>query len=65
MLLNCTNHPYFIWSEPMKEAAERQYGEVVDLLFPEIDLVILESWYREALRGSLNRKEELHVRNQS
>ena len=44
-------------------------GEVLEMLKdtydPEIDLVILESWYREALRGSLNRKEELHVRNQS
>ena len=36
MLINCTNHPYEIWNEPQRKAAER-YGEVRDLPFPQID----------------------------
>ena len=51
MLLNCTNHPYDIWSESMKEAAERQYGEVVDLLFPKID----PAWRDAEIRREVDR----------
>ena len=36
MLINCTNHPYEIWNEPQRLAAE-VYGEVVDLPFPQVD----------------------------
>ena len=36
MMLNCTNHPYSIWSEPQRKAAVR-YGEVIDLPFPSVD----------------------------
>ncbi len=36
MLINCTNHPYEIWNEPQRKAAEF-YGEVMDLPFPQID----------------------------
>ena len=35
MLINCTNHPYSIWNEPQRKAAQ-EYGEVVDMPFPEI-----------------------------
>lgn len=35
MLINCTNHPYEIWSEAQREAA-REYGDVLDLPFPAI-----------------------------
>ena len=34
MLLNCTNHPCGIWNKPLKDAAAKLYGEVVDLPFP-------------------------------
>lgn len=34
MLLNCTNHPFEIWNEPLTKAAGKLYGEVVDLPFP-------------------------------
>lgn len=36
MLINCTNHPYEIWNDPQRKAAEA-YGKVVDLPFPSID----------------------------
>ena len=36
MLINCTNHPYEIWNEPQREGA-KEYGEVVDIPFPEIN----------------------------
>lgn len=51
MLLNCTNHPYDIWSEPMKEAANKQYGEVVDLPFPQVD----PAWRDAQIRKEVDR----------
>ena len=36
MLINCSNHPYEMWSEPQREAAG-QYGKVVEVPFPQID----------------------------
>lgn len=35
MLINCTNHPYETWREPLRQAAAN-YGEVVDVPFPQI-----------------------------
>ena len=36
MLINLTNHPFKHWSKEQKEAAEKQFGEVVDMKFPDI-----------------------------
>lgn len=36
MLINCTNHPYEIWNDAQRKAAQI-YGQVVDLPFPHID----------------------------
>ena len=36
MLINCTNHPFQVWNEAQREAAA-QFGEVVDLPFPQIE----------------------------
>lgn len=36
MLINFTNHPYEIWTEPQRQAA-KVYGEVLDIPFPSID----------------------------
>ena len=36
MLINLSNHPFAKWSEAQTEAA-RQFGEVVDLPFPQVD----------------------------
>lgn len=36
MLINCTNHPYEMWNDAQRKAAET-YGEVVDLPFPHIE----------------------------
>ena len=37
MLINFTNHPYEIWNTPQRETAKEQYGEVVDIPFPQVD----------------------------
>lgn len=39
MLINCSNHPYEIWSDLQKEAASI-YGEVIEMPFPQIDPVL-------------------------
>jgi hypothetical protein len=36
MLLNLSNHPSVNWSKEQREAAEKQFGGVVDLPFPQI-----------------------------
>jgi len=36
MLINLSNHPSTKWSEAQTEAA-RQFGEVIDLPFPQVD----------------------------
>lgn len=36
MLINLTNHPFKHWSKEQKEAAVKQFGEVVDMKFPDI-----------------------------
>ena len=46
MLLNCTNHPREIWNEPLKKAAEKLYGEIVDLPFP----CVSPAWSERDLR---------------
>ncbi len=35
MLINCTNHPYSLWSSPQRDAAGL-YGEVIDFPFPSV-----------------------------
>ncbi len=39
MLINCSNHPYEIWSDFQKKAASG-YGEVMEMPFPQIDPVL-------------------------
>ena len=36
MLLNCSNHPHDSWGPAQLEAAG-EYGEVIDLPFPQVD----------------------------
>jgi len=36
MLINLSNHPSHLWSEEQTKAAQEQYGEIVDLPFPQI-----------------------------
>lgn len=37
MLLNLSNHPLAKWSAEQREAAQRQFGRVQDVLFPAVD----------------------------
>lgn len=36
MLLNCTNHPHETWTDAQRDAAARQFGEVADHPFPQV-----------------------------
>ena len=36
MLLNLSNHPLSTWTDEQVKAAQEQYGEVVDLPFPQV-----------------------------
>ena len=37
MLINLSNHPSANWSAEQKQAAEQQFGKIVDLPFPTVD----------------------------
>lgn len=37
MLINLSNHPFVKWSNEQKQAAMAQYGEVIDMPFPQVD----------------------------
>lgn len=37
MLINLSNHPLPKWSPDQREAAEREYGSIHDLPFPQLD----------------------------
>lgn len=37
MLLNISNHPSTLWPEKQVQMANRQFGEIKDLSFPQID----------------------------
>ena len=63
MLINVSNHPVATWGPEQREAAEKAFGGVVDMPFPEIppgwdveEVVALARRYRdrclEALRGA-------------
>lgn len=37
MLINLSNHPTILWSANQTETANREFGNVVDINFPQID----------------------------
>lgn len=37
MLINLSNHPISTWSQNQKDAAQAQFGELVDFPFPYVD----------------------------
>lgn len=55
MLINLTNHPSSRWSEKQKAAAEEEFGEIVDMPFPEIREDGCE-WYVSDLADQYLRK---------
>jgi hypothetical protein len=36
MLINLSNHPLSKWSDQQRQAAEKQFGKIVDLPFPTV-----------------------------
>lgn len=37
MLINLSNHPVCKWSEEQRLTAEKSYGDIIDMPFPEVD----------------------------
>ena len=37
MFINLSNHPSAYWSAEQKAAAEQQFGQIVDIQFPQVD----------------------------
>lgn len=37
MLINLSNHPYETWDEKQKQTAITEFGNVNDLIFPDVD----------------------------
>jgi plasmid stabilization system protein ParE len=54
MLINLTNHPSALWDGRQKEAAERDFGKIVDVPFPTIQ--------PEADEGEVNALVEEYAR---
>lgn len=46
MLLNLSNHPSTQWTPEQREAAEQQFGRIMDLTFPAID----PQWHLDRVR---------------
>ena len=59
MLLNCSNHPSAGWGEALLEAA-KQYGEVKDLPFPQIEPAMTTQELRRLTDEYAKRIEALH-----
>lgn len=57
MLINCTNHPYEIWTDTQKKAAEI-YGEVLDLPFPHIEPEFTDQDLRKLTDDFINKIKE-------
>ena len=71
MFINFTNHPSSLWDEEQTNAA-RQYGEIVDILFPAIDpkapkkeISLLTDKYVEDIQKKASPKEcVVHVQGE-
>ncbi len=59
MLINCTNHPYELWGEKQRKAAE-SYGEVVPFPFPAVSPEMETSEMRRMAADYAARIEEMH-----
>ncbi|MBQ9009818.1 MAG: CRISPR-associated protein [Clostridia bacterium] len=60
MLINCSNHPSYLWGPKQKEAAG-VYGEILDMPFPQIDPWLDEDGIRQTVREFASRIEALHA----
>lgn len=58
MLINLSNHPYTIWSDTQQEAA-KEYGEIVDLPFPEVEAAADENHIRHMADEYLQKVKQL------
>jgi plasmid stabilization system protein ParE len=66
MLLNLSNHPLSSWSPKQKQEAEKQFGHIEDMPFPNIDpnstIEAIEELAREMLPNILaQRPKAVHL----
>lgn len=47
MLINFSNHPLSVWSEKQIKIAKEQYGDIVDIPFPNVEPDKGEQYIRE------------------
>ena len=68
MLINLSNHPYEFWSENQREVAS-QFGEVIDLPFPNISpdattdqlLPLIDEYYNRVVAYGDNSRVVVHL----
>ena len=60
MLINCSNHPSRLWGPPQRKAAS-QYGEIVDIPFPQVDPRLDEAGLRRLVGDFAARIEALNA----
>ncbi|MCX8081591.1 MAG: CRISPR-associated protein [Bacteroidia bacterium] len=65
MLINFSNHPFSNWPQNQKELALNTYGEVVDVLFPNInpdddqdELLLLGKKYVSEIKSLIQKHSE-------
>ncbi|MBX2990250.1 MAG: CRISPR-associated protein [Bacteroidetes bacterium] len=63
MLLNLSNHPLSKWSHEQREAAEKQFGTVEDIPFPQLDPAASLESIREIVQQYVWKCEERIAEN--
>lgn len=63
MLINLSNHPSAQWSEKQLEVAKLQYGEIIDMQFPQIPPEEGEDYIIEIAQKFFYQIEEYHKGN--
>lgn len=58
MLINLTNHPSVRWSDKQKAAAE-EYGEVVDMSFPQVEASADEQFVKSLAKEYLEKIKKI------
>jgi|DewCreStandDraft_4_1066084.scaffolds.fasta_scaffold141452_1 hypothetical protein len=69
MLINLSNHPFEQWSEIQKQTAIQLYGDVTDMLFPQINpeaddkevLKIAEEYFNNIINSFSYKDFAVHI----
>lgn len=63
MLINLSNHPSDKWSEAQTAAANEQFGEIVDLPFPQIEPDVTKADIAHIAQDYLTRVQQIGLPN--